>query len=397
MKLKILLLTPQIPYPPTGGGVYVSNKIVTYFSDTYDLTCFALDKNDGDTLRDIFSDKISPSPLFTVKHKANRSLLNFIRSVYRGVPLTVYRNKNTHAEQIILELSKSADVIFIDHYVMYQYVPSNFKGRIVVYEHNAEFVLWKRFSSENKNIFFKLILRFEALRILSYEKLMAKSAHAILAYPNDLSMLVDSGCDAAKFHQLIPIGDDELLNLPGIEFNCAKPILLFVGTMTWEANLHGVRWFLQEVWPAVYRHNPNAEFWICGNIGDNLSFVKEANSCSGVKCFGFVEDLEEIYSQSSIFVAPLRFGSGIKIKVVNALFRGFPVVSTRCGVEGIGCTSENGVYITDDASEFSAHIINLMDNPEAWRTASMQAREFSKKKISWETQFKIIDRAVQND
>lgn len=137
---------------------------------------------------------------------------------------------------------------------------------------------------------------------------------------------------------------------------------LFVGT-DMPSNLDGVNWLVNEIWPLVRRVHPQATLHICGTICRKLGIIPE-----GVALRGLVDDLKREYEQSMVVVVPLRAGSGVKIKLTEAIGFQRCCVSTKCGIEGLPAKDESGVLVSDDAEGFAAHMNALLGQKELRQT-----------------------------
>lgn len=130
---------------------------------------------------------------------------------------------------------------------------------------------------------------------------------------------------------------------------------LFVGSGA-DHNFHGLRWFLDEVWPGVLEARPTATLSVCGSIGGRLREPRP-----GVRVLGRVEDLAGHYARAAVAVVPLLAGSGLKLKLVEALSMGRPCVATSSSLAGLapdGC-----VLAADDPRTFREALLRLFENP----------------------------------
>lgn len=153
-----------------------------------------------------------------------------------------------------------------------------------------------------------------------------------------------------------PLGDDTAVAPPA---SLPGHAVLFTGAMGYRRNDEAARWFLREVWPTVARAVPDAVFVVAGaDPSESLRAVAEQDP--RVVVTGYVDDLDSYYAASSVFVAPIFRGSGVKFKVITAMLQGVPVVATPVGAEGIG---DPGKYagITTDPAEFASAVIAAMD------------------------------------
>ncbi len=138
--------------------------------------------------------------------------------------------------------------------------------------------------------------------------------------------------------------------------------LLFVGSNT-APNVVGLQWFFDAVWPAVRAACPNATLDVAGTVGRAFDTAPD-----GVRLLGLVDDLDPLYTRAGVVISPLTFGSGLKIKLIEALARGKAIVATPITVEGAERETDGAVHVTDDAARFAAHVVSL-NRDVAARTA----------------------------
>jgi glycosyltransferase involved in cell wall biosynthesis len=151
---------------------------------------------------------------------------------------------------------------------------------------------------------------------------------------------------------------------------------LFVGTMSWAPNAEGARWYEDHVAPLLPR---TLKTDIAGGYIDG---VAPDTTHDRVYWHGRVSDLSPLYREAGVFVAPLLSGSGIKMKILNALGRGLPVVTTTLGAEGFPPGWENAVVVADDPQTFASAIQRLTTDREAWQRASDSARPYLQRHFS---------------
>jgi succinoglycan biosynthesis protein ExoO len=149
--------------------------------------------------------------------------------------------------------------------------------------------------------------------------------------------------------------------------------ILFVGSST-TPNVNGVRWFLDKVWPSVLENEPTAHFHVAGSVANAFIGQKFA----GVTFLGLVEDLAQLYENSGIVISPLFQGSGLKIKLVEALGKGKMMVATSVSVQGVEELSNQALIVTDNASDFTRAIcdnINSVSSRMAWGKRALESAQ----------------------
>jgi len=380
---KILFLTPQLPFPPQSGGTIKSWKLIEFLTKNYDtgLACFL--KNNDSTYLSEFSDKIHLNKIHSESLSIPRNITSLLKSYIYNIPLSVYRNYSKDFYKEIVEVIHKYEVVIVDHFLMFQYIPKSYKGKVILHEHNAEYIMWRKAALNEKNSLKKIILFLESIRIKKYEKLICNRADFILAAPNDIENLSRLNIQKNKFSQTLHLGDEKLLEQSYINFKNTENSLLYIGTLSWEANIDGLLWFLQHCWKQLQSVNEDLKLYIVGsNPPEKLQRL--IADLSGIILTGFVKDLDEYYNKSRVFISPLRFGSGIKVKNINAMYRGIPLVTTSVGVESIDGRDMIHFSIANNPKDFISKINILLTDEEQWTLQQKESRMLMKKKYTWE-------------
>jgi glycosyltransferase involved in cell wall biosynthesis len=374
--MKILFLTTQLPYPPFSGGVIKTWNLVKHWSSNDLMLVCALKEGEENHMAE-FQEKVPNVKLFTIPFDRKRTPLNLLRSYFTAPSLNVFRNYNKQLDKKVKEWAPQCDLIFVDHYEMGQYVHKSFGKPVVLHEHNAEFVMWERLAEIENNPIKKALIKLEAGRIKRAEKMYAEDASIVFAAPNDIEELAKIGVDRDKLKPTYHLGEDFLLERPDLEFDQTEKALLFVGTLTWEANVDGLIWFLDEIYPLVLKNHPDIHFYIVGKNPDQR-LISRAQKFDSVELTGFVEELEPYFKKARAFVIPLRFGSGIKVKLLNAMYRGIPIVTTPIGTEGLEVVSGRDLFCTQSEKEQVAAITTLIESKSKWESLRNHSREIAK-------------------
>jgi GT2 family glycosyltransferase len=153
------------------------------------------------------------------------------------------------------------------------------------------------------------------------------------------------------------------LHARGLSFR-ERAQLLFIGNLAHRPNSDGVQHFLREVWPLVRARLPEIALDI---VGDNPPAEVAAYSSTHVRVHGYVPDVEPFWHSRRVFVAPLRYGAGVKGKVGESLAHGLPCVTTTIGAEGMGLTHNESAMIADTPQAFADAIVALYTDGELWQ------------------------------
>lgn len=158
--------------------------------------------------------------------------------------------------------------------------------------------------------------------------------------------------------------------------------LLFVGVLAYPPNAHGVAWFLRHVWPAIRARVPEAGLDIVGK--DPPPPVRDAHGKDGVTVHGFVDDLTPLYERASASIVPLFAGGGTRLKILEALARSVPVVSTTLGAFGIEADARHGLERVDSPTAFADRCVDVLTDDSGamqWRAAA--GRDLMAQRYDW--------------
>jgi glycosyltransferase involved in cell wall biosynthesis len=154
------------------------------------------------------------------------------------------------------------------------------------------------------------------------------------------------------------------------------PRIVFVGNFAGVSpNTDALNWFLEEIWPLIRAAVPACQFHVIGKLTGDLE--KRVLSTEGAVAAGFVADLGRAMAEASLSVAPIRYGTGTRVKIIESFALGCPVVSTTLGCEGIDARPGERILVADMPGDFSDCCIDLLRDPGAQRTIAASAYELA--------------------
>jgi glycosyltransferase involved in cell wall biosynthesis len=168
--------------------------------------------------------------------------------------------------------------------------------------------------------------------------------------------------------------------------------LFFVGQFAHRPNADGIKFFLSEVFPLVKRSLPQVQFHVAGT---NPPREIQAFASSDVHVLGFVPDIEPYFQSSRVFVAPVRFGAGVKGKVGDSLSYGLPLVTTSIGAEGMGLTNREQAMIADSAEDFARAVVELYQDRELWQRLSDNGYAHVEKNFGVHVVEDVVKRSIE--
>ncbi len=391
---KLLFLTSELPFPPQSGGKVKTLKMIQALANKYEVTLVCPLKGEDRSHLKAFH---AISPCVNHIHASldvPRSARSLAASYARGWPLNVHRSHHPLLAAQTKEIADQFDMIMMDHYEVFTYVPRSYTGLTVYHAHNAYYKMWARYASLPGNPAVRAAAWLESRRVRRCESLVARQADLVFAAPNDANELVASGVASDSIRDTYHLGDDRQLDLPELRFSETYKKLMYVGFLGWEPNAQGLLWFIDTVWPRLVLQHPDLKFDIVGKAaGQQLQAAVAAHP--GIRLRGFVDDLQVVYRESRVSVAPLLFGSGMKVKVLDSMARGMPTVTTPVGAEGIDVENGRHLMIAKDAAAMANNILALVDDPALWRRLCTESRSLVRDRYTWRQLFDNMQRELR--
>ncbi|MFZ1824199.1 MAG: glycosyltransferase family 4 protein [Chitinophagales bacterium] len=392
---KVLHITIHLPFPSThGASLFNSYKLATYLHKHHDLFFACFLKGEDVQYKDAFIADTGITQYYFEELNIPRTPMNLMRSYLQGITINMLRSYSKSFEEKIAAIANDFDVIIVEHYEAMQYVPKHFKGKVIFRTHNAEYLIWSRYAEVETSPIKKMVIRSEAKRIKHWEVKFCKQADIILGAPNDNEHLEpDAKKRAAKFIEYLHIGDDDQITIPVPDYTTLKNALVYVGTLTWEANIDGLIWFVDGCWEKLKQQFPELKLYIVGKNPDNR-LVELAAKNPDIIITGFVIDLEEYFTTCKVNVIPLRFGSGMKVKTINGLCRGIPIVTTTIGAEALKVTHGEDIFIDDTHAGFIKYITLLLTDKNVWEKIANNSKQTASANYTWDSLYKILDKVI---
>lgn len=227
---------------------------------------------------------------------------------------------------------------------------------------NFEAALWKTKRKRTRSWFKKLLLWWQEKQMLVVEKELVSSVDAVAAVSETDGAAFLSQMGAAKVG-VVPVGLLFEEPLPAPRDSVLR--LLFLGKLDWYPNADGLQWFLREVWPKVRSERRDIELIVAGS-GDSSKVDKMVRS-EGVHFRGRVSEVEGVYRESDLTIAPVFFGSGMRVKAVEAASFGRATLSTALGLEGTNPLAEKTCWIEESSEDWVKAILAMTKEEAALR------------------------------
>lgn len=363
--MRVLLLTQVLPYPPDSGPKIKTYYVLKYLAEQHEVTLvsFVRDTDKPEYIAHLqeLCHKVITVPITRSKL---RDLFFLGKSLLTGQPWMMLRDERPEMRAALAELAATTpfDVVHADQLNMGQYALPFTKSRKVLDLHNALWVLYKRLAeTQPLTSPLKYILLRDWRLLKQYEGQMCRTFDAVTAVSDeDKAALQTAG--ARDGIMVIPIAVDTS-EQSQVERQPAGPHIIHIGTMYWAPNIDGITWFLDEIYPLIKERVPDVR---CTLIGARppASIVERGEQDPSLTVTGYVEDPLPYFQDASMMVVPLRAGGGMRVKILNALAQGIPMVSTTVGCEGIAVTDDEDILVADTPQHFADACVRLVTDTE---------------------------------
>lgn len=391
--MKILFLTQLFPYPPVCGGTIRSWNVLKRLAERHEVTLAALVRGElgsydcvNDICRAVHGVNVHRSGLLNLCYAAS--------GLIRRKPFIVIRDHVQEMQDLVNRLTSGIgfDLIYVDHLQMAQYVRREHAHGLILDEHNVEWRILKRIAAtarRGRRIFAEL----ESRKLRDYElRACERFDKVITVTEEDRKALC---ADNPRLNNLctVPIGVD-LQEFSPVRLSANARAIVSIGTMSWPPNIDAVMYFARDIYPLVKQEEPKTRLVVAGSKPPK-SVLNLCVDDSSIVVTGYVPDISALAEQAAVFVVPLRSGSGMRVKILNALAMGLPVVTTSLGCEGIDAMDGRDILIADDPSAFASAVVRLLRDPDERFRLGTNGRRLIEEKYSWESIYPILDAAVE--
>jgi len=383
--MNILIVSPFLPYPLDQGGKIRIFNLIKCLSRLHSVTLAAIvdnrDASDLGPLREICSSVI------LVERPARLWLDRY--AFFTGfAPYNVIRYRSAAMRQELKRLQQvcAFDLVQIEFTMMWQYADL-FQGTPVTLDaHNIEYKNVQQIGSSVTSLLWRQMYRLEEIRLKAVEKrawqqsalcfaVSDRERDEIASFVGDRANVVTAtnGVDPERF-AFSPKGR-------------AGKRILFLGGMDYSPNLDAARYFLNEVFPIIRREEPEAILML---VGRELGRLGNDALQPGVECHESVPEVLPWFYAADLLAVPLRQGAGTRIKVLEAMAAGLPVVTTSKGCEGIAVENGRELLIADVPDKFAAAALSLMRSSQLMDRLTRNARNLVVERYTWERAAKTI-------
>lgn len=397
-RLRILFFSPKACVPADTGARLRNFHLSRQLSRHADVTflAFAETEQTAEANAAAVTDW-GPQKVVLVPRQQGYTAAKLAQGLVGKTPLTVLNYTTRRMAQTLKQLlyEQDFDVVQVESLLLSEYLPilraARHRPALVCDWHNIDSEVMRRYSNYNRSLPHRFYARLTARQLERLEKASLRrfDAHltvserdrqTLLKLDDKASVIVaDNGVDTEYFSGVAEAA------APRCEAGrvAAKPKkILFVGSMDYHANIDAVTRFANDVWLDIHQACPGLTFSI---VGRNPALaVRKLAQLPGVEVTGTVADVRPFYAEAIAAVVPLRIGGGSRLKILEALAAGVPVISTRLGAEGIALTDKENFLLAESKQDFLQALLAVATNQALRANLVASGLSFVRRNYRWE-------------
>jgi glycosyltransferase involved in cell wall biosynthesis len=390
------MLTQVIVYPANAGPKVKTLQILRHLSIKHEIVYCTFVRNlkeqqDAEQLVELCS------RLLTVPIKRSRTgdLRFLLESLLSGDSFLLRRDDRSAMHKVVCQLlhEEHIDVIHVDQLNMMRFVPPDWSGAVILDEHNAVWQVVERLRLGTHNPLARRFLRREMDLIRRLEGEACRRAHMVLAVSKQDKRALQEVAGESVPIEVVPITVDvESLEAIWLARNPQQNCLLTIGTMFWPPNSEGVIWWLRQGYEKLQALCPDLTYDIVGARPPRI-LQKLARRCRGVNLHGYIAEVEPFWTKATALVVPLLSGGGVRVKILEAMAIGVPVISTTVGCEGLAVRNGEHLLIADTPEAFNHACMALLKDQKLAHHLMQNARQLILEHYDAKVALRSLDQA----
>jgi glycosyltransferase involved in cell wall biosynthesis len=367
--------------PKEGGPIAMFHLAHALLSEGHSVDVLAIETPKYPVVHDEVKKHVSNSYTYSsVFVNTNIQFHSAIISFIRNAPYHIERFDNTSMHQTLISIlqKKKYDIVLFETLYMTPYLSTVKKysdAKCILRSHNIEHQIWKRLRDNEQNIFKKMYLTQLTYALKKYELTHLHKFDAIACISKGEVAYYTSFVKQKKI-EVVPFG----IEIQSKHHSDNTKDFYHIGSMDWRPNIEGVEWFINQVIPQLDTTKSNFKTYLAGrNMPVWLSSMKHPL----LDIVGEVDDIATFLHDKAVLVVPLFSGSGIRIKIIEAMSLGKIVISTSIGAEGIAYQHGKNILIADTAETFAETMIQVSQDIDRYRKIGAEAKKIIEQQHSY--------------
>ena len=392
--MKILMLTPYLPYPPSSGGQVRSYNLIKNLAKDHQITLFSLIKDNNELKYIKELEKFCRKVKVFKRPGEPWTLRNILRTGFGLYPFLVIRNLvPKEKEAVEKELNQNDyDLIHAETFYVMPHIPKT-KVPILLVEQTIEYQVYQHYVQSKSFWLLKQLLNIDVAKIRFWETKFWQKANKVVAVSESDKKKMQSlvkGLDV----DVVPNGaGEDLVSLWQENKKIDKIIVLFQANFLWLQNTEAAIDLVKNIFPLIKKKLPQA---VCRIVGQEAYKKLASIKGEGIEIIDLsnddIEGVKKAYHQATVFLAPLKGPGGTRLKILGAMAAGVPVVTTPVGIEGIDAKDGVQVLVRQSEKELAEAVVELIKNKKLYQKISQAARILIEKTYTYKAIAAVLDR-----
>jgi polysaccharide biosynthesis protein PslH len=386
--MKVLMLTPYLPYPLVSGGQIRTYNLLKHLSKNHDITLFALIKDETERKHVKELEKYCHKIVLFKRTKNPFVLRNILLAGFSTYPFVVTRNLPLSMKQAVQkELSSNTyDLIHAETFYMMPNIPKT-KVPIILAEQTIEYLGYQDYMNK-ANPLLRPLLAIDIAKIKYWERYFWGQADKLITMSSDDRRFIERELGKSLNISVVANGVD-LSYFSAVKKRLpSSPTVLFVGTFKWLPNKEAVTEIVEKIWPLIKAQLPSAKLKIVGFSPTGK--IKGYSSDPSIKVLGGIKDIRNAFATSHMLLAPIRSGKGTRYKVLEAMITGTPVVATSLDLK-----NGRDILIAETVTDLANATIRLLKDVSLQAKLGSEGSRVVQSGYSWNTIAKVLDRVYK--
>jgi glycosyltransferase involved in cell wall biosynthesis len=391
--MKILMLTPYLPYPLLSGGQIRTYNLLKKLSSKHQITLFSLIKNEEEKQYVKELEKYCHKVQVFKRTEKPFTLKNIFKTLFSSYPFLVIRNQAEGSLEAVKKeiATEDYDLIHAETFYMMPHIPEC-QIPIILVEQTIEYLGYESYAKKASPIL-KPLLNIDVNKIRLWEKHYWQKAKRLIVMSEEDRQFIAKELAKEKI-DVVANGVDTKWFAEKKRHLAKNPTILSVGTFKWLPNIEAVDFLVKKVWPLIKIKVPQANLLIVGNA-PTAKVLAYGDKDPQIIVAGRVEDIRDAFQSAHVLLAPVFSGKGTRYKILEAMASGTPVVASKIAVEGLNIKNGQHVLISNDAQNLADLTVKVLNDKALWQKLSKNGKEFVAKNYDWDLISQQLDKIYQ--
>lgn len=391
--MKILMLTPYLPYPLLSGGQIRTYNLLKKLSQKHQITLFALIKSEEEKQYVQELEKYCHKVRVFKRSEKPFTLRNIFKTIFSSFPFLVIRNQAIGSLEAVKKeiANEKYDLIHAETFYMMPHIP-NCQIPIILVEQTIEYLGYESYAKKAP-FFLRPLLNIDVKKIHHWEKHYWQKAKRLIVMSEEDRQFIGKELNKEKIDVVANGVDTKWFAQKSRSLN-ERPTILSVGTFKWLPNIEAVDFLVEKIWPLIKQKVANAQLLIVGNAPTNKVIAYGQNDPQ-ITVAGRIEDIREAFQSAHVLLAPVFSGKGTRYKILEAMASGTPVVASKIAVEGLNIKDGQDVLTSNDAQTLADLTVQVLNDKNLWQTLSANGKKFVSQHYDWELISQELDKIYQ--